>query len=68
MTHNPQGELRPPATAPPRPPAPLPPVRYRREPIPPEACRLGPRCLVCLWRRAGLIPPARGHGRARPTG
>lgn len=29
--------------------------QYDREPIPPELCRLGPDCLVCRWRREGLL-------------
>ena len=29
--------------------------RQGREPIPPERCLLGPDCLVCRWRRAGLL-------------
>ena len=40
------------------PASPVPLARLRtgnREPIPPEKC-LVPRCLVCAWRRAGLIP------------
>lgn len=31
--------------------------RREREPVPPERCLLGPRCLVCQWRRAGLLDP-----------
>ena len=30
----------------------------RGRPVPPEACRLGPDCQVCRWRRDGLLPPA----------
>lgn len=47
--------------------APIPHVHFRREPIPPEACRLGPRCLVCRWRREGLIPPASGTTASGPV-
>ena len=28
-----------------------------REVIPPERCLLGPDCLVCRWRREGLLDP-----------
>ncbi|PAP76366.1 hypothetical protein BSZ37_07870 [Rubrivirga marina] len=31
---------------------------HDREPVPPEACLLGPRCLVCRWRREGLLDRA----------
>ena len=31
--------------------------RHDREPVPPEACLVGPRCLVCRWRREGLLDP-----------
>ena len=66
MTHpQPQGELRPTDTAP---SSPIPLLRLRghdRDPIPPEACLVGPDCLVCRWRQAGLLPPA---GHRPPTG
>jgi len=29
--------------------------RREREPISPEHCLLGPDCLVCRWRREGLL-------------
>ena len=32
--------------------------RRDREPIPPEACLVGERCLVCRWRREGLLDRA----------
>ena len=38
--------------------------RPRRTPIPPEQCRLGPECLVCRWRRAGLLDRPRRRGEA----
>ena len=57
----PQGEVRPHATFDSPfsgPTVPLLRLRQRgREPISPEACLLGPRCLVCRWRRAGLLDP-----------
>lgn len=43
---------------------------YRREPVLPEDCLLGPSCLVCRWRRAGLLevrlfdPPTDARDRA----
>lgn len=30
-------------------------LRSRHEPIQPEDCLVGPRCLVCMWRRQGLL-------------
>ena len=50
-----QGELRLSETVP---PAILRLRRSERELTPPEVCRLGPECLVCRWRREGLIPAA----------
>ena len=38
--------------------------RPRRAPILPEQCRLGPECLVCRWRRAGLLDRPRRRGEA----
>ncbi|PAP75091.1 hypothetical protein [Rubrivirga marina] len=59
MTPQPQAEVRPADTPPARPTVPLLRLRGReRRAIAPEACLLGPRCLVCRWRREGLIPPA----------
>lgn len=49
--NTPQGEIRPIHAV----------IPYRREPIAPEDCRLGPSCLVCQWRRTGLIPPVSPH-------
>ena len=57
----PQEELRPSCTVM------LPRVHYPREPIAPQDCRLGPRCLVCSWRREGLIPPASPRAEARTS-
>ncbi|PAP77250.1 hypothetical protein [Rubrivirga marina] len=60
MTHSPpRDEVRPadPVADPFSGPA-VPLLRLRRpgrEAIPPEACLLGPRCLVCRWRREGLL-------------
>lgn len=68
MNHSPlRGEARPIDTvAPPGSTVPL--LRLRRqgrEPIPPERCLLGPGCLVCRWRREGLLdPPADAADRA----
>ncbi|OZC02396.1 hypothetical protein [Rubricoccus marinus] len=36
--------------------------RSSREVIPPEACRLGPDCVVCRWRREGLLDGAETPG------
>ncbi len=65
MTHPPNpADVRPADTsadAPPAGPSVVPLLRLRdrdRRAIPPEACLLGPRCLVCRWRREGLVPPA----------
>lgn len=54
----PQGEIRPVRTV--RddeyPVVPLLRLRRRhRDVIPPERCLLGPDCLVCQWRRDGLL-------------
>ena len=66
MTHPPRppSEVRPtgPVGGPPDVTPPVPLLRLRRhgrEPIPPERCLLGPDCLVCRWRREGLLdrPP-----------
>ena len=35
-------------------------LRGERRVIPPEACRLGDDCLVCRWRRAGLLDKSPG--------
>lgn len=56
MNHSsqPQDELRPSV------PSSVPLLRLRRadrEPIPPDRCLVGEDCLVCRWRREGLIPP-----------
>ena len=57
-----QGEVRPvPTPASGSPPAiPLLSLRGERRVIPPEACRLGDDCLVCRWRRAGLLDKSPG--------
>ena len=52
----PRGEVRPIDAVDFRSPVPL--LRLRQhdqEPIPPECCLLGPECLVCRWRREGLL-------------
>ena len=49
-------EVRPTATLDPEPvETPLLSLRGERRVIAPDACRLGDRCLVCRWRRAGLL-------------
>ena len=54
MHQSPRDEVRP--IDPVEPTIPLLRLRQRdREPIPPERCLLGPDCLVCQWRRAGLL-------------
>ena len=63
MTPTPQDDRRPiltPASGPPDlgplgSSLPLLSLRGERHVIPPDDCRLGPRCLVCVWRRAGLL-------------
>ena len=58
MSIHPQGEVRPTVTYADLEPAPIPLLRLRdrdRSVIPPEACLVGPRCLVCRWRGEGLL-------------